>query len=232
MQVEGMAGNGHGSASLDYARWRRRSAVVRQRIAHRLEQRRIWEQRVEQARKALAEALDGLRREDEALDSDVELLLDMPRGTGIGMERHGSCPTPSSVPADMARQAGHEHVSVTDLFPTPPNARWEEVIIRFRDAHSVTIGVRDVYRVFHYSQMGLADGRDGSPSRQWELLTDFATNHGLLHWGSRQASRQQRKRRERLARQLRAFFGIDGDPFELTEGRQGWQARFSVWPEE
>jgi hypothetical protein len=34
-----------------------------------------------------------------------------------------------------------------------------------------------------------------------------------------------------LAKQLRAFFGIDGDPFERTPGGDGWRTRFTIVPE-
>ncbi len=55
---------------------------------------------------------------------------------------------------------------------------------------------------------------------------DFADEHGILDWGSRKAGRQKQKQREILAKDLRRFFRIDGDPFVL-EGN-GWRARFGV----
>jgi hypothetical protein len=81
-------------------------------------------------------------------------------------------------------------------------------------------------QVLHYSQMGLANRKNGTPSVQWELLQAFAANEGLLTWKSPQASRSNQKRRENLAKVLKAFFGIKEDPFENCDG--GWRARFVV----
>jgi hypothetical protein len=43
---------------------------------------------------------------------------------------------------------------------------------------------------------------------------------------SRQADRRNQKRRERLARSLRAFFRIEGDP--LAACGNGWRTRFMI----
>jgi len=183
------------------------------------------------ARRVLDEALEDCRRAQEVLDRETDRLLRLAEGAGPEVERHESHLPPSPLPSGAAPDSTPKEGTPMAHFPTPPGAVWEEVGIRFRDCHTASIGIRDVDRVFHYSQMGLVDRRDSSPTVEWQLLRDFATNHGLLHWGSRQASRKLKKRRERLACGLRAFFGIKGDPFELTGDRQGWQTRFSVSPE-
>jgi hypothetical protein len=54
---------------------------------------------------------------------------------------------------------------------------------------------------------------------------------GTLTWGSSGADRRNQKRRENLADDLRAFFRLDGDPFEYVEDVKGWRARFTVMPE-
>lgn len=112
------------------------------------------------------------------------------------------------------------------FFPTPPEARWEEVTIRFRDGHTVSINVGGVSQVCHYTKMGMADGRNDKPTKQWELLRDFAEAHGHFDWSNRKASRTKQKQRETLAGHLRAFFRIEGDPF-AADGN-GWRARFAV----
>lgn len=114
-------------------------------------------------------------------------------------------------------------------FPTPVGAEWSDVAIRFVDGHTVRVTVRDVARTFTYEAMGLLDGRTKRPTHQWDLLYAFAKEHGTLTWASPSASRQNQKRRERLGRELKAFFCIDDDPFEAIEG--GWRARFTVEPD-
>jgi len=112
------------------------------------------------------------------------------------------------------------------FFPTPPEAAWEHVAIRFRDNHSVSVVVGSASGIYHYSQMGMADGRDAKPTKQWELLRDFAEEHGILDWGSRKANRKKQKHRESLAEDLRRFFRIEGDPI-ASEGN-GWRTLFAV----
>jgi len=112
------------------------------------------------------------------------------------------------------------------FFPTPPDARWEDVTIRFRDGHTVSVNVGGASQVCHYTKMGMADGRNGNPTKQWDLLRDFAEAHGRFDWSNRKAGRTKQKQRETLADNLRAFLRIEGDPF-VTDGN-GWRARFAV----
>jgi len=117
------------------------------------------------------------------------------------------------------------------FFPTLADAEWKNVTIRFVDGHTVSVKVKDQTGTFHYSQMGMADGRSSKPTKQWDLLRVFAESNGTLTWGSSGADRRNQKRRENLADDLRAFFRLDGDPFEYVEDVKGWRARFTVMPE-
>lgn len=114
------------------------------------------------------------------------------------------------------------------FFPTPPGARWPDVQVRFVDGETITVKVRAVSRTLLYSDVGMSDGRSGRPTKQWELLREFARSRGTLTWASAGAGRKNQKRREVLAQDLRAFFRIDGDPFRLTPDGQGWQALFRI----
>lgn len=49
------------------------------------------------------------------------------------------------------------------FFPTPPDARWEDVTIRFRDDHTVSVNVSGVSQVCHYAKMGMAAGATAIP---------------------------------------------------------------------
>ena len=118
------------------------------------------------------------------------------------------------------------------FFPTPPDATWSDVSIRFVDNHTVSIRVKSETRKLHYAQMGMANKKNGNPTVQWDLLDNFAEERGLLDWNSRHADPRNQKRRENLARNLRSFFRIEGDPFRLTDDGKGWQARFRISPDE
>lgn len=116
----------------------------------------------------------------------------------------------------------------TQFFSTPPNAEWNEVAILFRDGHTVAVSVGVVTAVFSYSDMGMADGRNKEPTVQWKLLEAFAQRNGVFNWDNPLAGRKRQKHKENLANDLRRFFRIDGDPFELDRDGQGWHACFRV----
>jgi hypothetical protein len=116
----------------------------------------------------------------------------------------------------------------TVFFPTPAGATWADVSIRFVDGHSVAIRAGTAGGTYHYAQMGMADGRNARPTKQWELLHVLARNHGVLTWKSSDAGRKNKKRRELLARDLKAFFRIDGEPIVATDDGKGWQTIFAL----
>ncbi|NLY01556.1 MAG: hypothetical protein GXY83_36155 [Rhodopirellula sp.] len=121
--------------------------------------------------------------------------------------------------------------STAVFFPTPADAEWKDVTIRFVDGHTVAVKVKDKTGVYHYSQMGMADRRNTKPTKQWDLLRDFVEAGGLFTWSHRNASKKMQKHRELLAVRLKDFFRIDGDPFEYVEDEKGWRARFKIMPD-
>jgi len=116
------------------------------------------------------------------------------------------------------------------FFRTPAGATWENVSIKFKDGHTVSVRVGKVTGVYHYSEMGMADRRNADPTRQWALLYSFAKGHGTLDWNHPDASPRNQKRRESLASDFRDFFRIDGDPIEHDAESKGWRTRFAVEP--
>jgi hypothetical protein len=117
-------------------------------------------------------------------------------------------------------------------FPTPSGCSWTNVEIRFLDSHTVTVIAGGHRARLMYSQMGLANSKNGLPNMQWELLVALAHNHGVMTWNSPGARRENRKHRESLNRRLREFFGIDGDPIELTEDSKGYRCVFRLVPDD
>ncbi len=119
----------------------------------------------------------------------------------------------------------------TSFFPTPAGATWAMLRIRFIDGHRVAVSVGGAAQTFNYTQMGMADGRNGNPTKQWELLRVFASNHGTLTWGSKGASRDNQKRRDKLVENLKSFFRFGGEPIRLLPGGKGWETVFAVEPD-
>ena len=118
------------------------------------------------------------------------------------------------------------------FFPTPQDATWGDVSIRLRDGHTVSVQVKSERSVCNYTQMGMANKKNGEPTFQWALLRAFAEERGVLDWRSHHAHRRNQKRRENLARNLRGFFRIEGDPFRLTNDGKGWETRFRSSPDD
>jgi hypothetical protein len=121
--------------------------------------------------------------------------------------------------------------AATAFFPTPPDASWTDVHMNFKDGHTLSVRVKSETMTCNYTQMGMANSRNGKPTKQWELLAHFADAHGTLTWRARTADRKNQKRKEKLAAALQAFFRIEGDPFQLTADRKGWQTLFSISPD-
>lgn len=117
------------------------------------------------------------------------------------------------------------------FFPTPSEASWRDVSIRFIDGHTVSVQVKSERKVCNYTQMGMANRKNGDPTLQWGLLRAFAEEHGVFDWSSRHAHRRNQKRRENLARNLQDFFRIAGDAFRLTNDGKGWETRFRILPD-
>ncbi len=118
-----------------------------------------------------------------------------------------------------------------EFFPTPADAQWRDVVIQFKDGHTVSVRVKGERGVFNYTQMGMANKKNGSPTVQWELLQTFAERNGQLDWSSSKANSKNQKRSENLASNLREFFRIDGDPIYWDKEAGSWKTRFMLLPE-
>lgn len=165
---------------------------------------------------------------------DAHLVPDAPSRVGNvvvlvagGQEARPLVPAEQNAP-DPAAAKARKHA---ERFRTPRGAAWGDVSMSFKDRHTVAVKVKRVSGIYHYAQMGMADRRSSRPTKQWELLQDFADGHGTLTWRHPNACRKNQKRREYLARDLRRFFGIERDPFRLTDGGKGWQALFRIDPD-
>jgi hypothetical protein len=122
-----------------------------------------------------------------------------------------------------------ERKPIRAFFATPTGVSWADVRIRLIDGHTVSASVGAVRGVYSFAEMGMANRKNSKPTVQWELLRDFAVGYGVLTWRSAGADRRNKKRRENLARDLQAFFRIEGDPF-VRHG-DGWQTRFRIEPD-
>lgn len=117
------------------------------------------------------------------------------------------------------------------FFPTPSNARWGDVRIRFVDGHTVAVTVGEVSQTLHYAQMGMANKKNAKPTVRWDLLYSFAKGYGTITWNHPDANPKNQNRRERLTRDLTRFFRIEGDPISYDKDGKGWRTLFTIEPD-
>lgn len=113
-------------------------------------------------------------------------------------------------------------------FVLPPGTSWKDISIHFKDGHTIVVKGPGVRRTLTYTEVGMADGRTKNPNVQWKLLWKFAETEGLLTWSSPHASWRNQKQKEVLAKNLRAIFGIDDQPFHTLADGYGWQTHFRL----
>ena len=124
-----------------------------------------------------------------------------------------------------------ENDGSTIHFLTLLAASWSDVSIRFIDGHTVSIQVNSERRVCNYTQMGMANRKNGDPTKRWKLLERFAESRGEIDWHSSHAALNVKKQKQELSKRLREFFGLDGDPIEWVKDTRGYyRCKFRILP--
>lgn len=116
-------------------------------------------------------------------------------------------------------------------FPTPPDARWGDVTIKFVDGHTVSIRCKSEAGTFNYTQMGMVDGRNANPNVQWQFLQDLAEGRGSMSSTSGLANQKNVKRKQTLNERLGAFFSIDGEAITWDADAGEYRCRFQLIPD-
>jgi hypothetical protein len=117
-------------------------------------------------------------------------------------------------------------------FATPAGCQWADLTVRFIDGETVAVRVGGAAGTFNFTQLGMVDGRSGRPTKQWELLRAFARSRGHLTWRSPGADTKNQKRREMLAKDLKAFFRLPGEPIAPIRRPSGWATTFRLDPDD
>jgi len=128
-------------------------------------------------------------------------------------------------------------------WPLPPNARWEEITIRFIADEVLNVTFRDETRRFEPDQLGMKSAKNGRPKAVWTYLKAFALKGGRLavHRDDPRETSKHQKQKQALSKALRDSFGIADDPIpteggdyvtrfvisadDLEQGRQGQRQR-------
>lgn len=132
--------------------------------------------------------------------------------------------------ADLRAQVGTRADGGPDdpIWPLPPDARWEEISIRFIAGEVVNVTFRGETRRFEPDTFGLKSAKNGKPRAAWTYLRTFALTGGRLpvhHANAKETSRYQ-KQKQALSKTLRAAFGIADEPIPTMNAE--YTARFVI----
>jgi len=116
-------------------------------------------------------------------------------------------------------------------FDTPAGINWSGITIKFTDGHTVSIRTTKSHGQYNYTQMGMANTRNGNPTIPWELLRAFADSHGQIDWQSQHASFKLKDQKPRLSKKLREFFRLTDDPIEYLKEEGCYRCLFTIKPE-
>lgn len=131
-----------------------------------------------------------------------------------------------------------EHVEkkVLEKKNLPANTRWQDIAIRFLNNHEAIIKIKDESRHTRFDEMGFKDKRTGLPDKQWDLMVQLSKHKGEVSWeNNRRLSKKDidaiKKRKQLLANTLRAYFGIDEDPFYSYKEEKAYKIKINLVPE-
>ena len=116
-------------------------------------------------------------------------------------------------------------------FDTPAGINWSGITIKFIDGHTVSIRTTKSHGQYNYTQMGMANTRNGNPTIPWELFRAFAESRGEIDWQSQHASFKVKDQKPRLSKKLREFFRLTDDPIEYLKEEGCYRCLFTIKPE-
>lgn len=124
--------------------------------------------------------------------------------------------------ADLRTQveSGTEGRSTDLAWQLPPDARWEEIGIRFIADEVVNVTFRGETRRFEPDSLGMKSAKDGRPKAAWTYLKALALKRGRLsvHRANSAETAKHQKQKQALSKALRGAFGISDEPLPTVNG--------------
>ena len=129
-------------------------------------------------------------------------------------------PTPSR----REQPVVHQHINVNIYiqgntiisrdFLQPKASRWEEISMKFSNAHEVEISDGKNKQKATFYDLGFMSQTTNSPKVTWTLLEKFASNYGMLSKLAKDRHPNFKQELSMLREDLQRCFGITEDPFE------------------
>lgn len=120
---------------------------------------------------------------------------------------------------------------ITQSYKLPENAKWEKLVIKFFDGHTVKVTYDDLKtQTFNYKDMGFIDRKTNNPDTKWKFLIAIAENGGSLT-NSKYDKRFSRNVKYEVNKRLKDFFGMDSNPIFCYTKKIGYKPLFTILPE-
>ncbi len=106
--------------------------------------------------------------------------------------------------------------------------RWNQLRLCLINQHTIRVDLPGQKQRCTYLDLGMADRKSREPTRSWEMLVAFCEDHGQFQstrFGEAGATKQIISR---LAKELRALFGLSEHPIHKYRNDRGWKAKFDA----
>lgn len=123
------------------------------------------------------------------------------------------------------------------LYKEPLTDVWDNIEIRFKNNHDITVKIDGEERDSSYEELGFADTRQNSSQnasyvKSWNTLILFSTQNGRIKMnmfaGSKAKKDLFKKNKQDLSKRLKTYFGLKDDPIVYNEKNEEYQIKIKL----
>ncbi len=116
-----------------------------------------------------------------------------------------------------------------DRFPLPKGADWPEIIVSILSKDSLSVQANGITKRYSAFRIGFTDQRkEDMLNKQWDLLYQFAENHGQISVDTTEYKKGLQKHVQALNKTLKAFCGLSTNPINPYTRKDGWTTKFQI----
>lgn len=123
------------------------------------------------------------------------------------------------------------------LYKEPLTDAWENIEIRFKNSHDITLKIDDQEKDSSYEELGFADTRQNSSQnaayvKSWNMLILFSTQNSRIKMSTYAGNKSKRelfkKNKQDLTKRLKTYFGLKDDPIIYNEKNEEYQIKIKL----
>jgi len=123
------------------------------------------------------------------------------------------------------------------LYKEPLTDAWENIEIRFKNNHDITLKIDGEEKDSSYEELGFADTRQNSKQnssyvKSWSTLILFSTQNGRIKMNKFASKKTEKelfkKNKQDLSKRLKAYFGLKDDPIVYNEKNEEYQIKIKL----